>query len=496
MNAISTLTASLILVCHAAAAPPDSVYIDLGAVNDERGLWLVRDNDGWNEAVVQDGVDCRQNDLSPHGRTTGTYLYFRVSNEWAYHGSRPEVWLRVEYFDGPAGQPLYLDYDATGDGIPARYKRPEPLLMAGTGTWREHVFHLEDAYFGDRQNKGCDFRFSCGEGLAFQINRVWVSETEAASNIVPAAHALELPAGVVPASALFGRGDATWPLLRGYSPHHYGIVSDLAYDYRPVLDRLAGRGINLVRAMPLNAYDVQPFLRDSDGRYDLMRIDPAYLERIREFTAYANARGLAVQFSVLDHCSLRHGTVKDRFAYAEGNNTQGIAITDTNFASFWNQPDGSEMQAYRAWIEALVGATRGQKVIFEVMNEPYVDSPDVLPFHRVMLEMLREAGAGKVSFNAWNDADAKTLEPLADYIGWHGNGFEAHDGFPPEKVLISTDTGAWHSKADVIEWAAASFHHGYNFEHMAMSDDGDTGEADTDWEFIRILGLLASVPDD
>jgi hypothetical protein len=80
------------------------------------------------------------------------------------------------------------------------------------------------------------------------------------------------------------------------------------------------------------------------------------------------------------------------------------------------------------------------------------------------------------------------LAPLVDYVSWHDNGFAARNAVPACKVLQSTDTGGWHKKSDVLQWAKASVDHGYHFEHMAMSDDADTGESDTDWDFANALG--------
>ncbi len=636
--------------------------IDLGAQNNEHGVWLVGDLDGWNAAGVKGGVECRHNDLTAHGRWQGDYLYFRVSNAWACQGSRPEVWVRVEYFDGVKGQPLYFQYDALGEDASARYKAAEQVTMTGSGCWRHHTYHLTDANFGDRENNASDFRLCSREDSEFHINRVWVfpsappagpavilpeasilfdehpsvvwsdeanvqrtefrlaergnarahtvwkwiqdstvvkapdlprllpgrtyscwtrSETEghwtpwtvqefrtrfssppAPQVSLPAvsvhpdedvtvasfgalvrwqgerhdAYACECETGdgtrttlcgestydhcglglLVPGAACrlrvrlhnpHGWGewsrpvaftatgaprDADWAHLRGYSPHPYGIVSDLSYDYRRVLDRLSGRGINLIRTMPLNAWDAQPFLMSNDGRYDLSRIDPAYMNRLRDFVAYANARGFIVQLSVFEHCSLRHGEVNGRFALTKGNNIQDVDITAENFAGFWSRSDSPEMRFYEEWATMLASATRGYKVILEVMNEPYVDTPDNIEFHRSIIKVLRDYGADKVSINSWNDDCTRELEPLVDYASWHDNGFVERNAVPARKVLQSTDTGGWHRKSDVVAWAKASEEHGYQFEHMAMSDDGDTGESDTDWAFVDALGRMNS----
>jgi hypothetical protein len=629
-------------------------WIDLGAQNNEHGVWLAGDLDGWNEAGIERGVECRHNDLTDHGRWKGHYLYFRVSNEWAFEGSRPDVWIRVEYYDGMQGQPLYLEYDAVGENASARYKRAEQITMTGSGHWRHHTYHLTDAYFGDRENDASDFRLSSQEAAVFHINRVWVFASQPAAgpaSIAPGpsfvfddhpaiiwsdeenvrctefrltqqdspdahavwtkfqdatarddarvphlrsnqtyylwarseigdqwtpwtvqafhtrysppppprisipvdgatvgplgllvcwlgekhdAYAYELEANdgtqtTLSAESAYdhcgmealapntryrlrirlhnprGWGEwshpvsfatpaqsqgVDWSQLRGYSPHPYGIVSDRSYDYRPVLDRLSGRGINLIRAMPLNAWDAQPFLRADDQRYDLSRIDPEYLNRIRDFVAYANAKGFIVQLSVFEHCSLRHGEVSGRYALTKGNNSQGVDITADNFATFWSRPESPEMVFYKEWATALASVTRGYHVILEVMNEPYVNTPDNLEFHRSIIKILRDAGADKVSINSWNDACARELAPLVDYVSWHDNGFATRDAAPPPKVLQSTDTGGWHKKSDVLEWAKASVDHGYQFEHMAMSDDGDTGESDTDWAFVDALGCM------
>ncbi len=627
----------------------------MGDRNGVHGVWLVGDLDGWSAADTVDGVDCRHNDTTPHGRWKGDYLYFRVSNEWAHMGSRSKVWIRVEYYDNAAGRPVLLEYDAAGQDAAARYRQAEPLVMQGSRRWLHHTWAIEDAYFGDRQNNASDFRLSSPGGNEFHINRVWILSDKTGDGPViispgappvqeerpmvlasedmrsrrsefrltergrPTAHALwqfvrtagdespmclpflepdrayhlwaraeiegrwtpwtsqmfavrrsppAAPGVIAPVDGAslcadgflaewtggphdgcqcalesgdgtvtvfsgegpfnhfgvaeispdmqyrikvrlrnsFGWGewsrpvafdtmaqhaDLGWAHLRGYSPHPYGLVSDLSHDYRPMLDRLSGRGVNLVRVMPLIACDPQPFPRAEDGRYDLSRVSPASLDRIRDFVAYANSRGFIVQLSVLEHCSLRHGEVKDRFATSGGNNIQNMDITDVNYASFYRDPECPEMTFYRNWATALASCTKGYDVILEVMNEPFGDTPDNLEFHRSMIKILRDAGAEKVSINSWNDDCARILGPLVDYVSWHDNGFAVRTAVPAEKVLQSTDTGGWRNKSDVLDWAKRCTERGYHFEHMAMSSDGDTGETDTDWSFVNTLGAMA-----
>ena len=75
---------------------------------------------------------------------------------------------------------LTLQYDSIGDGS-AIYKNAGSVTLGNKDTWKQHTFYLNDAYFGNRQNNGADFRLSAGVGTTFYLDLVQVS----AAQIVP-----------------------------------------------------------------------------------------------------------------------------------------------------------------------------------------------------------------------------------------------------------------------------------------------------------------------
>jgi hypothetical protein len=46
------------------------------------------------------------------------------------------------------------------------------VTLTGSSTWKQQVFHVTDAYFGNRQNAGADFRISKSGGGLFYLDLV------------------------------------------------------------------------------------------------------------------------------------------------------------------------------------------------------------------------------------------------------------------------------------------------------------------------------------
>jgi hypothetical protein len=154
-----------------AGAPLTEVSVDLGAADVERGLRRVQNADGDTTAVVAAGRDSRRN-LDP---AEDLYFYFGVSDAYAYQGDKPALSIRVEFLDAGTGF-LELQYDSsTGTGLGAHYHSAGRVQLAGTGAWRVHTYSVDDAYFGNRQNAGADFRVAHSGGV-FHLDVVTVSE--------------------------------------------------------------------------------------------------------------------------------------------------------------------------------------------------------------------------------------------------------------------------------------------------------------------------------
>ena len=102
------------------------------------------------------------------------YFYFGVSEIFAFQGSISNLYVAVDYFDTSAGS-LGLQYDSnTGNTLPAFYKDGGSVALTGSNTWKQKVFHVTDAYFGNRQNAGADFRISKLSGDFFYLDQVRV----------------------------------------------------------------------------------------------------------------------------------------------------------------------------------------------------------------------------------------------------------------------------------------------------------------------------------
>lgn len=151
----------------------ETVNTDLDTVNYSNGLSLIDTTYGtWGSTYVttQASVQCRA------GATSGTCgFYFDVSNGYAFNGSRPDVYITVEYFDNGTDW-LILQYDSIADGPAKEPSSPTPYIFSrtNTNTWRTFTWHVMDAYFGNRAYLNGDFTIM-GGGATY-INRVWVHD--------------------------------------------------------------------------------------------------------------------------------------------------------------------------------------------------------------------------------------------------------------------------------------------------------------------------------
>ena len=153
------------------AAPPLlQVSIDLGSPDVPNGITNPQNADGNTTPVTIGGRTCREN-VNPN---VDGYFYFGVSEIFAFQGSISNLYVAVDYFDTSAGS-LGLQYDSnTGNTLPAFYKDGGSVALTGSNTWKQKVFHVTDAYFGNRQNAGADFRISKLSGDFFYLDQVRV----------------------------------------------------------------------------------------------------------------------------------------------------------------------------------------------------------------------------------------------------------------------------------------------------------------------------------
>lgn len=141
-----------------------SVDVDLGASSVANGIFEVATvADGQSVAVSSAGRDARLITGDPNS----LYLYLDIADAYANAVTAGlNSIVEVVYYDSGIGN-LNIQYDSTS----TPYKSADPVILENSGQWRTARFYLDDAYFGNRQNGGADFRITAN-GL--QVDRVRV----------------------------------------------------------------------------------------------------------------------------------------------------------------------------------------------------------------------------------------------------------------------------------------------------------------------------------
>ena len=98
-------------------------------------------------------------------------MYFNVVGSFAFEGSQPAVQITVTYFDNVKN--LALEYDSASGAFTVH---PELAIGNDTNSWSQKTWTVVDAFFGNRQSKGADFRIRRqGEGV-FYLDVVTVAK--------------------------------------------------------------------------------------------------------------------------------------------------------------------------------------------------------------------------------------------------------------------------------------------------------------------------------
>jgi hypothetical protein len=151
---------------YTAAHPaPEQVSANMSTNDINKGMTRVAVGDGDTVPTTLLGRSCRRNDNSAQD----FYIYFDVDDVFAYAGDRPTVTIICDYYDGGSG-PITLEYDSTS----GPYTAVNTVSRAGVNTWKQARWTLTNAYFGNRQNNGADFRVSGGVNSTFYLDTVAV----------------------------------------------------------------------------------------------------------------------------------------------------------------------------------------------------------------------------------------------------------------------------------------------------------------------------------
>lgn len=153
---------------------PETVSVNLSTTDIVNGVNLVTVADGNTTPDTKASRSCRRNTNAAGG---DYYMYFNVDDAFAFEGNLPVVAIDVDYYD-LGSTTLTLEYDSIGNGA---YKSAGSFTLGNKDTWKQFTFYLTDAYFGNRQNNGADFRISASVGTTFYLDLIQLS----AAQLVP-----------------------------------------------------------------------------------------------------------------------------------------------------------------------------------------------------------------------------------------------------------------------------------------------------------------------
>ena len=124
--------------------------------------------------------------------------------------------------------------------------------------------------------------------------------------------------------------------MLGASFNYCGLYRD---NYKAMIDVLANHKINMLRIFGYNGWNDNPTYKPCTGN-DLTQIDPAYIQRVKDFVNYANSKGIIVIFSLFHN----NGDPYSWIAHQNGN-------------------------IQRVYLQAVYNALKDNAVIWEALNE-------------------------------------------------------------------------------------------------------------------------------
>lgn len=200
------------------------------------------------------------------------------------------------------------------------------------------------------------------------------------------------------------RGQPTVLITSG---EHYGALLNLDFDYRKYLDRLAADGMTLTRVFsgayvePDGAFNIarntlaplpgrfispwarsdQPGYANGGNRFDLARWDEAYFQRLKNLAAYANEKGIVIEFTLF--CPMYEDQQWNLSPMNARNNVNGVGGVGRLDVHTLDK-DGGLLTIQETLTRKLVTELNPMdNVMFEIMNEPYVGKVPMAWQHRI-----------------------------------------------------------------------------------------------------------------
>jgi hypothetical protein len=179
------------------------------------------------------------------------------------------------------------------------------------------------------------------------------------------------------------------------STEHYGAVLNLDFDYKPYLDELQSKGLNLTRTFSgtyreipgsFNITDntlgpkhyICPFARtnepgnwDGGKKFDLRQWDDQYFTRLKDFLTEAGKRGIVVEYVLF--CTLYNDELWKANPLNSANNTSGVG--NCGRREVFNLQHKEITAVQEAFVHKVAAELKDfDNVYFEICNEPYFEN--------------------------------------------------------------------------------------------------------------------------
>ena len=234
------------------------------------------------------------------------------------------------------------------------------------------------------------------------------------------------------------------------SGEHYGAVLNLDFNYRLYLDTLHADGLNLTRVFsgsyrevpgnfsiasntlaPAPGRFIAPW-RQHDGKFDLEQWDQEYFERLKDFVAQADSRGVVVELVLF--CPLYEDSMWKVSPMNAVNNVNGIGSVPK--ADVLALKDTRLTTVQDAMVRKIVTELNGfDNLYYEICNEPYFGGVTLEWQHHIAQTIAQTESALKkkhlIEQNWANGSKAITNpDPLV-------SAFNFHYSRPPESVAMN-----------------------------------------------------------
>jgi len=298
----------------------------------------------------------------------------------------------------------------------------------------------------------------------------WFSASSSVRDISAVQTATSAPISIHPENPHYflWRGKPT--VLIG-SGEHYGALLNLDFDYRTYFDALAADGMMVTRLFsgsyvePQGSFNIarntlapaperfiSPWARSTHSgyanggnRFDLTRWDLSYFERLKTLAAYAQNKGVVIEFTLF--CPMYEDTQWNLSPMNAVNNVNGVGNVG-RLDVFTPDRSGGLLAIQEALTRKLVAELNPlDNVIFEIMNEPYVRAVP-LDWQRRIAEVIVETERGLpkkhlISQNIANKSGTvQPAHPGVSVFNFHYAVAEAVDAnYDLNRVIGDNETG-------------------------------------------------------